>query len=88
MRRAFSSIAGGTAPPSVAISVRLRGGARSRGDAGEIRAVVGVEMENDNGVLWKVSFPSVILHTISVIFEIIQGLNKCKRDCSFYCVFV
>lgn len=36
MRRAFSSIAGGAAPSAVAISVGLRGGARSR-DAGETR---------------------------------------------------
>jgi hypothetical protein len=60
VRRAFSSIAGGAAPPAVAISVRLRGGARSR-DAGERPEVVGVKMENE-GVFWKVSFPSVISH--------------------------
>jgi hypothetical protein len=55
VRRAFSSIAAGAAPPAVAISVGRRGGSRSRG-AGETREAVGVEMENAKGCFGKFPF--------------------------------
>ena len=77
MRRAFSSIASGAAPPAVAISARLRGGARSR-DAGETRERLWEwRWRMTRGVL-EGSVSKRNFAYSSVIFDIIQGLCSKK----------
>jgi hypothetical protein len=80
VRRAFSSIAGGGAPLAVAMSVRLRGGARSRdaGETGGCRSGSVWLVENDKGGFGEVSFPRRILRAKLCDVPNLQWLEKCS----------